>query len=154
MDKPASTSLLRYAIRLVAARMTDSRPASTRALPLIVAPVGAFVQTGLAIGRCGDGGRSLGVAFLGGGLGLRQAHGSLRSKSKTRWQRHQQNAQHKAHDSISLSSQSFVSTHNSRMGCLRRSVCAAATNKKSLVGISALSDSLRTSVGSHRTDFF
>jgi hypothetical protein len=33
---------------------------------------------------------------------LRQAHGSVRSKSKTRRQRYQQNAQHKAHDGISL----------------------------------------------------
>src|SRR5258708_5733362 len=111
MDKPASTRLLRYAIRLVGARMTDSRPAGTRALPLVVAPVGAFVKTGLAIGRCGDGGRSLGVAFLGGRLGLRQAHGSLRSKSKTRWHRYQQNAQHKAHDrSPFLRSHSFQRT--------------------------------------------
>jgi hypothetical protein len=102
MNKPASTRLLRYAIRPLGARMTDSRPAGISALPLVVAPVGAFVQTGLAIGRRRDGGRGLGVAFLGGGLGLRQAHGSLRSKSKTRWQRYQQNAQNKAHDGISL----------------------------------------------------
>ncbi len=34
--------------------------------------------------------------------GLRQAHGSVRSKSKTRRQSHQQNAQHKAHDGTSL----------------------------------------------------
>ena len=87
---------------MLGARMTDSRPAGVCALPLVMAPVGAFVQTGLAIGRRHDGCRGLGVAFLGGGLGLRQAHGSLRSKSKTWRQRYQQNAQHKAHDGISL----------------------------------------------------
>jgi hypothetical protein len=82
--------------------MTDSRPAGIRASPLVVAPVGASVQTGLAIDRRRDGGRGLSVAFLGGSLGLRQAHGSVRSKSKTRRQSYQQNAQHKAHDGISL----------------------------------------------------
>jgi hypothetical protein len=82
--------------------MTDSRAAGISALPLVVAPVGAFVQTGLTIGCRRDGGRGLGVAFLRGGLGLRQAHGSLRSKSKTRRQRYQQNAQNKAHDGISF----------------------------------------------------
>src|SRR5665213_2504989 len=94
--------LLRYAIRLFALRMTKSRPAGISAAPLIEAPVGASVQTGLAIGRRGDGGRGLSVAFLGGSLGLRQAQSSLRSKSKTRRQRYQQNAQHKAHAGISL----------------------------------------------------
>ena len=94
--------LLRHAIRLFAVRMTESRPAGISTLPLIVAPVGASVQTGLAIGRRPDGGRGLSVAFLGGSLGLRQAHGSVRSKSKTWRQSYQQNAQHKAHDGISL----------------------------------------------------
>jgi len=123
MNKPASTRLLRYAIRPLGARMTDSRPAGISALPLVVAPVGAFVQTGLAIGRRRDGGRGLGVAFLGGGLGLRQAHGSLRSKSKTRRQRYQQKAQNKAHDGISLRSYSFQRTTLAWDACA--SVCAA-----------------------------
>ena len=92
MHNPASTRLLRYAIRLLGARMTESRAAGISALPLVVAPLGASVQTGLAIGRRRDGGRGVSVAFLGGSLGLRQAHGSLRSKSKTRRQRYQQNA--------------------------------------------------------------
>lgn len=108
--KPASTRLLRYAIRRLGAWMTDSRPAGISALPLVVAPLGASVQTGLVIGRRRDGGRGVSVAFLGGSLGLRQAHGSFRSKSKTR-QRYQQNAQHKAHDGISiLRSYSFQRT--------------------------------------------
>jgi hypothetical protein len=82
--------------------MTVPPPAGIRACPLVEAPVGASIQTGLAIDRRRDGGRGLSVAFLGGSLGLRQAHGSVRSKSKTRRQRYQQNAQHKAHDGISL----------------------------------------------------
>jgi hypothetical protein len=82
--------------------MTDSRPAAIRACPLVVAPVGASVQTGLAIDCRRDGSRGLSVAFLGGSMGLRQAHGSVRSKSKTRRQSYQQNAQHKAHDGIFL----------------------------------------------------
>jgi hypothetical protein len=107
-----STRLLRYAIRRLGARMTESRAAGISAFPLVVAPLGASVQTGLVIGRRRDGGRGVSVAFLGGSLGLRQAHGSLRSRSKTRRQGYQQNAQHKAHEH--LPSQLFVPTHNPR----------------------------------------
>ena len=101
--------------------MTESRAAGISALPLVVAPLGASVQTGLVIGCRRDGGRGVSVAFLGGGsLGLRQAHGSLLSKSKTRRQRYQQNAQHKAHDGVSLRSYSFNVQLSPGMPALQR----------------------------------
>jgi hypothetical protein len=143
MHKPASTRLLCYAIRLLGARMTDSRSAGISALLLVVAPVGASIQTGLAIGRRGDGGRGLGIAFLGGGPGLRQAHGSLRSKSKTRRQRCQQNAQHKAHDGISLHLHSFLLQRTTRAW----DACAAALVLKMRVGDCQSQSPSRTECG-------
>jgi hypothetical protein len=71
----------RYAIRLLGARMTQAWAAGIRTLLLAVAPVGATVQTGLAVRRHRDGGGCIGVAFGGGRLRFRQAHRCLRSKS-------------------------------------------------------------------------
>src|SRR5262249_46867076 len=63
--------LLRYAIRLLGARMTQAWPTGTRALRLIVATSGAFVQTGLAVSRHRDGGCGIGVALGGSSLRFR-----------------------------------------------------------------------------------
>jgi uncharacterized ParB-like nuclease family protein len=82
--------------------MTQARAAGTGALLLIVASVGASVQTDLAVSRHRDGGCGIGVAFGGGCLRLRQAHRSFRSEGKARRQACQQNTQHKAHDGISF----------------------------------------------------
>src|SRR5262249_11544381 len=74
--------LLRYTIRLLGARMTQARSAGIGALLLIVAPVSASVQTGLAVSRHRDGGCGIGVAFGGGCLRFRQAYRSFRGKSE------------------------------------------------------------------------
>jgi hypothetical protein len=66
--------------------MTQAWAAGIGALLPIVAPFGAFVQTGLALSRHRDGGGSIGVAFGGGCLCFRQAHRPFRSKSKARRQ--------------------------------------------------------------------
>src|SRR5262245_18336387 len=78
--------LLRYAIRLLGAQMTEARPAGISALVLLVASPGTFVQTDLAVSRHHNGGGSVGVAFSGGRLGFRQAHRSSRGKSKVQRQ--------------------------------------------------------------------
>lgn len=94
--------LLRYAIRLLGAQMTESRPAGIGALVLLVASPGTFVQTDLAVSRHHYGGGSVGVAFGGGDLGVRQAHRPFRSQRKAGQRDHQQSTQYKAHDGISL----------------------------------------------------
>jgi hypothetical protein len=45
--KAVAPPLLRYAVRLLGAWMADSGAASTSALRFVVAPVCAFVETGL-----------------------------------------------------------------------------------------------------------
>jgi hypothetical protein len=78
--------------------MAETRPAGISALRSVVPSVGALVQAGLAISRGRQGGRSLGIASLGGSMGLRQAQGSFGSKSGTRQQHGEQDTEHKAHD--------------------------------------------------------
>jgi hypothetical protein len=82
--------------------MTQAWAARISALLLTMAPVGASVQTGLAVSRQRDGGSGIGVTFGGCCLRFRQAHRSFRSKSKARRQGYEQSTQHKAHDGISL----------------------------------------------------
>ncbi|MGB8442867.1 MAG: hypothetical protein WCE32_00445 [Pseudolabrys sp.] len=67
--------------------MTQAWAAGIGALILIVAPVGASLQTGLTVNRHHDGGGSIGVACGGRCLRFRQGHNSFRSESKTRRQR-------------------------------------------------------------------
>ena len=62
--------------------MTQAWAAGIGALILIVAPVGASLQTGLTVNRHHDGGGSIGVACGGRCLRFRQGHNSFRSESK------------------------------------------------------------------------
>jgi len=64
------------AIRRLGPRVAESWAAGIGALRFVVAAVGASIQAGLAIRGGRHSGRGLGIAFRGGRLGLRQAHGS------------------------------------------------------------------------------
>src|SRR6185437_8157894 len=94
--------LLAHAIRRVAVRMTNARPAGAGASAFVITAVRASAQTGLTVCCHAHGGRGLLVAFRGGGMGLRRGHGSLGGGSGAGQgrgqQRGEQDTEHKAHE--------------------------------------------------------
>jgi hypothetical protein len=89
-----------HAVRLPAAWVANARAAGAGAFTLSMTAGSAPIHTALAVGHGRERGRSLLVTPRGGGLGTRQAHGSIAfcRQCGTRQQRGDNDTQDKTHD--------------------------------------------------------